>query len=206
LTPYPANPAAEIRELIELIDYRPGVMTEALMQRDDMLKYWCGVLMFGASSHPFTYDLMEIALRVGQLQAMHYKRMANRAPGAREGRGRPRPSQVSPALMPPIEVPGHASFPSGHATEAYLISFCLERVMPVAVNRRYDTGDPYSTALRRLAQRIARNREVLGLHYPSDSRAGLELAQGTFRILRRCPTIRDVIIPQARREWRAPHY
>jgi hypothetical protein len=102
LTPYStaaADVEREINELIELIDYRPGVMAEALRQRDDMLAYWCGVLMFSKASHPLTYDLMEIALRVGQFQAMHYK--------LREGR--PRPSQLSPALMPPIEVPGHAS-------------------------------------------------------------------------------------------------
>src|SRR5262249_59310248 len=69
--------AAEIDELIELIDYRPGVMAEALMQRDNMLAYWCGVLMFGAASHPWTFDLMAIALHVGQFQGMHYKRMAD---------------------------------------------------------------------------------------------------------------------------------
>ena len=34
--------------------------------------------------------------------------------------------------------------------------------------------------LERLAQRIARNREVLGLHYPSDSVAGRQLAEQTF--------------------------
>src|SRR5215469_7398565 len=73
---YPAGSALddEIDELVQLIDYRPGVMSEALMQRDDLLKYWCGVLMFGASSHPYTFDLMEIAFRIGQFQVMHYKR------------------------------------------------------------------------------------------------------------------------------------
>ena len=128
LPPYPAvgTPQfdAEIDELVQLIDYRPGVMTEPLMQRNDLLKYWCGILLFGASSHPYTYDLMEIAFRVAQFQVMHYKRAAN------GGKGRPRASEICPALMPPIEVPGHASFPSGHATESLLISLCLAQVMP----------------------------------------------------------------------------
>ncbi len=192
----------EINELIQLMDYRPGVMAEALMQRDNMLVYWCGLLMFGQSSHPWTYRLMEIALRVGQFQVMHYKRMANKAnPTDFEGRGRPRPSQLSPALMPPLEVPGHASYPSGHATESYLISKCLARVMPAAASTQYDAADPHSTPLQRLAQRVARNREVLGLHYPSDSEAGRQLAEATYGILIECPTIKNLVVPNALAEW-----
>ena len=39
--------------------------------------------------------------------------------------------------------------------------------------------------LYRLAERVARNREVMGLHYPSDSRAGFILAKGIADILLR---------------------
>jgi hypothetical protein len=51
-----------------------------------------------------------------------------------------------------------------------------------------------------MAQRIARNREVLGLHYPSDSAAGKELAHLSFEILKQCDsykTLRDA----ATDEW-----
>jgi len=43
------------------------------------------------ASHPATCKLMEIARRIGQFQAMHYKLVFNRE----------RPSQLSPALLPP---------------------------------------------------------------------------------------------------------
>jgi len=111
---------------------------------------------------------MEIARRIGQFQAMHYKLVFNRE----------RPSQLSPALLPPIEVPGMASFPSGHATESYLIAMCLALVMPAAASTQPPPTSvptppppppPLGSPLERMAQRIARNREVLGLHYPSDS-------------------------------------
>jgi hypothetical protein len=197
----------EINELIELIEYRPGVMAEALAQRTNPWAYYRGILMCNSSSAPYTRLLIEIATRVGTFQAMHYKRRFNR----------PRPSQIAPALLPPIDVPGHPSYPSGHSTEAHLISRCLAEVMPPAVH----TPPPPTTLppppppqvtpikpwspLERMAQRIARNREVLGLHYPSDSEAGQLLARQTFRILMRCPTIRHRtrgILALARREWR----
>jgi hypothetical protein len=45
--------------------------------------------------------------------------------------------------------------------------------------------------LQRMAQRIARNREVLGLHYPSDSAAGKLLAEESFKILMQCDSIKN---------------
>jgi hypothetical protein len=58
-----------------------------------------------------------------------------------------------------------------------------------------------------MAQRIARNREVLGLHYPSDSAAGKKLAEETFKILMECPALKGQgtkpgLIAQAKDEWK----
>jgi membrane-associated phospholipid phosphatase len=94
---------------------------------------------------------------------------------------RPRPSRRSPMLLPPIDPPGHASFPSGHSTQAHLIARVLAQVMPNAVRNSYDAGNNplglNNSPLFRMAERLARNREVLGLHYPSDSAAGRRLAE-----------------------------
>ncbi len=77
---------------------------------------------------------------------------------------RPRPSQLRPRLMPLTEVPAHASFPGGHATEAHLIALVLGELLPD------DHGA--QALLEALVHRIAVNREVLGVHYRSDSHAG----------------------------------
>jgi hypothetical protein len=53
----------------------------------------------------------------------------------------------------------------------------------------------------RLADRIARNREILGLHYRSDSEAGKELAQKTIALFKECPTVQRLML-QAVAEWR----
>ncbi|HWS65551.1 MAG TPA: hypothetical protein VN325_22560, partial [Steroidobacteraceae bacterium] len=42
---------------------------------------------------------------------------------------------------------------------------------------------------RLLAERIAKLREVLGVHYPSDTRAGRRVAGNAFPLMMRCPRI-----------------
>ena len=132
---------------------------------------------------------------------MHYKRLFNRA----------RPSQLCPALMPPIEPPGHASFPSGHATEGYLLSLCLRKVLPEVLRTPADPANPTnqtdpedeSTPLLRLARRVARNREVMGLHYRSDTRAGRILAEKTAPLLLGLSCVVE-IVEKACEEWTVP--
>ena len=102
--------------------------------------------------------------------------------------------------MPPIDVPGHASYPSGHATESYLLAEMLKEVMPVAASKENDTGKPDSTPLRRLAERVARNREVLGLHYPSDSAAGKYLGDQSAVLLKQCASV-VALMDAASDEW-----
>jgi membrane-associated phospholipid phosphatase len=181
-------------------------MSEALAQSTDMVGYWAGLLMFSRFSHPWTFRLARIAIVVGEFMAMHLKRQ----------QGRPRPSQLSPALMPPIPVPGHASYPSGHATQAYLLSGLMARVMPAFVNAPLGLAippapatnplvNPAATVLDRLAERVARNREVMGLHYRSDSTAGQGVAALILPKLLACPTMAAAapngVIAMAQLEW-----
>ena len=196
---------AELKELVELIEYRPGVMSEAIAQISNPWAYFRGILMCNSRSAPATHALVEIASHIGQFQAMHYKMHFNR----------PRPSQYSPALLPPIDVPGHAAYPSGHATESLLIALCLEQVMPAAANTptllvggpapdNPPPPFPGKSPLQQMASRIARNREVIGLHFPSDSKAGRKLAEESFNILSQCRSINhpvDGLIARAKLEW-----
>ena len=179
----------ELADLVKLVEYRPEVMSEALAQATDMVGYWAGLLMFSRFSHPWTFRLARIAIVVGEFVAMKLKR-ANQ---------RPRPSQLSPALMPPIAVPGHASYPSGHATQAYLLSALMATGDAGGRQRRCwapSVAPPTppillaigpARMLNRLAERVARNREVMGLHYRSDSEAGKNVAAQILPLLLACP-------------------
>ena len=92
-----------------------------------------------------------------------------------------------------------------------LIALCLEKVMPAAARTPAAPPPPPPplpfpgrSPLQQMAQRIARNREVLGLHFPSDSKAGMLLAEETFKILMKCKSINDPkhgLLAKAKAEW-----
>ena len=92
-------------------------------------------------------------------------------------------------------VPGHASFPSAHSTQANTIALVLQAVAAAAVPSAIDITT-------RLAQRIARGRELLGLHYPSDSEAGLVLAQKVATTYLGGDTV-SRLVTAAEQEWAA---
>jgi len=81
-----------------------------------------------------------------------------------------------------------------------MLATVLAPIMPQPASTPIDPADPESTPLRRLAQRIARNREVLGLHYPSDSKAGKHLGETAAPLLAQCPSAAK-LIAAAELEW-----
>jgi membrane-associated phospholipid phosphatase len=106
---------------------------------------------------------------------------------------RARPGQLWPQLMPPVEVPHHAAFPSGHSTQSHTIAKVLQAVAGGVV-------PAVANITERLAQRIARGREVLGVHYPSDSEAGRLLSGEIAAIYLACPTVARMVTA-AQHEW-----
>jgi membrane-associated phospholipid phosphatase len=176
----PAGVQAELNDLAAIQhDDRAKMLDEIIKQSNSLASYWLGLLMFNSKSHPATFDLINVALRVGQFAVMFFKHKYNR----------PRPSQLDPRIFPWIDVPGHPSYPSGHATEAHLLSLCLAEVVPDA-----------KLPLTRLAKRVAENREIAGVHYRSDSDAGEKVAAGCLAVLKTCTLFND-ILAQAKTEW-----
>src|SRR5258705_12112516 len=100
---------------------------------------------------------------------------------------------------------------SGQATEPDLTPLCRKKVVRAAASPPPGRPPPPPplpfpgrSPLQQMAQRIARNREVLGLHFPSDSKAGMLLAEETFKILMKCKSINDPndgLIAKASAEW-----
>jgi len=149
-------------------DERAPAMGEILSQDVEFTTDFMALLAITPGSHPNTYRILHIASLIGSYAVLYYKGLRNR----------PRPSQLCPALLPPIPMPGHASWPSGHATQAWLKALCIEHVLQGVLPGTPPQGDlgAVSSNLRTLAIRVARNREIAGLHYPTDSAAGRVLA------------------------------
>jgi membrane-associated phospholipid phosphatase len=162
---------SEIDELTGAAKDRASAMGEILSQDVEFNTDFMALLAITPGSHPNTYRVLLIANLIGFYAALYYKGFFNR----------PRPSQLCPALLPPIPMPGHASWPSGHATQAQLKALCMEHVLDGPLKK--DALGAVSSNLRALARRVARNREIAGLHYPSDSVAGRELAETIFQHL-----------------------
>lgn len=167
--PGPPSVAAGTDELKILSDYarfeRGDALGEILAQKDEFISHFMGLLVATPATHPNTYRLMHLMNLIGAFTVMYVKGVHKRM----------RPSQLLPLLRPPIQVPGHASYPSGHSTQANLIALATILVLPA--------NPATTTNLNGLAARIARNRELGGLHYPSDTAGGLALASNIHNLM-----------------------
>ncbi len=196
-TGIPRDPTTqEIGELVVAArDERADALGEIVAQHDGFAGYFFALLTVDPAMYPATNLLVNIASIVAAFTVLYCKNGRKDDHGNVIYQPRPRPSQVCPALLPPVPVPGHPSYPSGHATEAHLIEFVLNLVFKDTLREKTMKYD-----LEALATRIARNREIAGLHYPSDSAAGKKLANDILPRLQKCDVF-DYAIKGAQYEW-----
>lgn len=177
---------AECYELESLIGLRSEFKTELEAQADSIVGFYEA---FVATVPPIRDPVInkvvdKVSGEIAQV-VFYFKHQYSRT----------RPFQVS-NLVPIFPVgdarhPCHASYPSGHASLAGAIAEVLKFLVdPIAQN---------STAQLRLkideqAWRIGYSREVAGLHFRSDTVAGIELARQTFDLLRCSPLIAPMLV------------
>lgn len=78
---------------------------------------------------------------------------------------RERPYERNSEIKPCIKLGGESSYPSGHATSAYLYGRVLSKMYPKRAK-----------VFMQLADQAALNRVIGGVHHPSDIAAGKKLA------------------------------
>jgi hypothetical protein len=178
---YEAFVSSEIRQLQQLMQTdRERYMGEIVAQHDNAPGYWVSLMAVNNDQHFDTLVVMNLAVRIGQIVAAFYKDYYKR----------PRPSFVSPGLLPAFGPPAHASFPSGHSIQSWLLSLFLEEAAPA-----------YRDELYWLAERVAFNRERAGVHYESDTKAGRFIARKCkAKIMASCPDIKR-LFTEAANEW-----
>jgi acid phosphatase (class A) len=102
---------------------------------------------------------------------------------------RVRPYSLEPRLRN-LETPNFPAYPSGHAGNSYVAAFVYELLMP-----------EHRDLFLRNARDMAYSREILGVHFASDSEAGRTFARQFVDRLRQEPAFqRD--LEAARQEIR----
>ena len=89
---------------------------------------------------------------------------------------RPRPPRVDARVQPCVQLPGSASYPSGHSMQAFLMASILADLLP----------EKREVLLDR-AHRAAWSRIIGGVHFPTDDIAGRVLAKAILEELRKSP-------------------
>jgi len=134
---------------------------------DTVLGAW-----FEAANLPFTAGFFEQA-------------NADRAAVSNLGKeiwNRPRPPVVDPRVKPAAAFSTSGSYPSGHATQAFVQAGLLAAVFP-----------EQREALREHARLIAWSRVIGGVHYPSDIVAGQILGDRLAEEFLRVPAVREAL-------------
>ncbi|MGH8758523.1 MAG: phosphatase PAP2 family protein [Burkholderiales bacterium] len=171
------RPTAKVfKQQLQLVaDYaelREDRASEIVTQMTPQVPFWASIVGLQPHRHKWTLELIVLSLILASDVEMRFKHAFTC----------PRPMELSPQIQPMLDTPGHASWPSGHATEAFTVVTVLLALLESANG----TAGKYREQLERQAARIAVNRTVAGLHCPVDSAAGrlLGTSLGEFLVAR----------------------
>ena len=162
---------AQMETVHQWCELRAERLQEIITQIGIPLQYWTSVVDLNPTTHPFTLQFLHLGLAFASYVNQPIKHIL----------ACPRPTAYSSAVQPVINPRRFAAFPSGHATEAFLVARLLQRVMGVSSHIISEAGKqeitPVELQLQRLATRIANNRVVAGVHFPVDATAGRMVAE-----------------------------
>ncbi|MFW5332323.1 phosphatase PAP2 family protein [Hydrogenophaga sp. ZJX-1] len=159
---------AQFKKQLDLVaayaDLRADRAAEVVAQLTPPLAFFSSMVGLTAHRHKKTLQLLDLVFSLCVHVEMRFKHTFASL----------RPEAFSPQIQPMIQTPGHGSWPSGHATEAFAFAVLLEALLNAASAQGVATpnGTASHEQLQRLAARIAVNRTVAGVHFPVDSAAG----------------------------------
>jgi hypothetical protein len=222
----------EIEQLQQLMqDDRDRYLAESDVQADGVADTFYSFVGVSQARYPWTVELINCGISIGNLVYMYYKQYFHRV----------RPSVLCPGLIPPFGPPAHPAYPSGHSTLGHLIALLLLEIPALrdrygvfaafdgSLGQAVDPNPPgggggqpptnplqgrnaIHSPLLWFGQRMAKNRERIGVHYPSDSFGSRHIAAGVWRALLHdsnantgidCPTLKRVL-DHAKAEWPVP--
>lgn len=160
INPPPTDDLPDARKVLAMLPLRtPERVAEIQSQAQDPTPQFFQVAGLNPSSLPNFVKLVAEVQADFVVVTLAAKAYFNRA----------RPHTVLPDIAPVLPVPWHSSYPNGHAAQSQLTARLLGCANPSRL-----------PALLKFAERVGRNREIAGLHYPSDTVAGLQLADSVW--------------------------
>jgi len=162
---------AQLKFMRNYLDQRPDRTAEIVSQLGFPTPYFMMILGLQASPNRYTLELIGIT----QVLAAHTAMVVKHHLACR------RPDKLGAKVMPFIPTPAHASFPSAHSTEAFAVAELLKGLI-YNVDHYADLRKR-RLLLNKVAERIAVNRTVAGLHYPIDTWAGAVLGRTIGQIV-----------------------
>ncbi len=191
----PPPPTDDSQETYSEIDYlkqiaqtrSPRDIVLIAKEDHDPQRRFYDLLDINEAEHPLTIKLVKRTAAEAYLPILYFKQKFSRI----------RPYQLDNDLSTVINEPPHASYPSGHATQGYLLALVLSDLL--------EKGDPRVDELMELGTRMGTRREIAGVHYPSDTRAGVELAKQLKDWLMKKPDFQEVFFA-AKAELAATHF
>lgn len=148
-------------------------LNEIAAQVTPPITFWTSLLPMQPERMKNTLELIELTLTLAAFAEQRFKHAL----------AVPRPQHVHPAVVPAILTPGHASLPSGHATEVFATAHILLGLLGANRDTTPDAAHGLEKTLLGLASRVALNRQVAGVHYAIDSLAGRLLGRGLANYL-----------------------
>lgn len=152
-------------------------MTEIVLQTDDILSFFGSAQYLQDTTTEWTLEILRAVIRMAGYLVHPLKYHFDI----------PRATAFDQRAMPIIQTPTHASWPSGHATEAFAVATVLDGLSDLKADSsqmvKADDHVKEPSLNMRIAARIADNRTIAGVHYPMDSLAGAVLGITTGEVL-----------------------
>jgi hypothetical protein len=155
--PQKATFEAQIPMVLSWAELRGERATEIMAQIDPPYAFWSSIVYMHPTRTKRTFELINIVLQFCVYVEMRFKHALACW----------RPVECNAQVQPMITTPGHGSFPSGHATQAFAVAHVLKSLLKLK-----PAHAAIIEQLDRQAARIATNRVVAGVHFPVDSMAG----------------------------------
>lgn len=161
----------QLQRVRDYLDQRPDRAAEIITQLGFPTPYFMMILGLQAAPNRFTMELITLT----QVLAAHTVMQVKHHLACR------RPDKIGAKVMPMIPTPAHGSFPSAHATEAFAVAEVLKGLI-YSVDH-YPDRRKRRRLINKLAERIAVNRTVAGLHFPIDTWAGAILGRAVGQLV-----------------------